>query len=77
MTAHLTIVIRQFRGRAGYSSAHFARLHNAPTGTRTNLCGAALTDRDLVARDFRRTVKIGAAEQFNLCVECIRLDTTG
>jgi hypothetical protein len=38
------------------------------------VCGAALTDKDIVPSDLRR-LKAGDAAKYDLCRECLRLET--
>lgn len=73
VAAHITIAPARPQGRPGYSGAHFLRVGGGTRPVRTNLCGAALTDRDMTPRDARRTLKLGpqAVAEWNLCRDCL------
>lgn len=60
MTRHVSRVRRADRRIAG------------SRGSRENLCGGQLTDKDIAVRDARR-MSVLEAEEWHVCVDCIRV----
>lgn len=59
-------------------TAHVSRVHRADRriagsrGSRVNLCGGALTDKDVTVRVARR-MTVNEAKEWNVCENCIRI----